>query len=452
MDFERAKLLHERGQLDEAIQIYDQLLNKNFADHGVLFYYGTAVLQQGKTGLAANLLARAIEFEPTQAAPYQNLGNAFKTEGNNRDAEAMYRMALERGETAELWTNIGGMYVNNGTPSKALEHYEKALKLNPTNKTIKFNMSFPYLELGMWEKGWDCYEAGFVSGDRKTRHYENIPEWDGSPGKTVIVWGEQGVGDEIMFASCIPDLQKVAKNVIFDCHPRLVKTFERSFGIECHGTRKTQYLDWLPSSGADASICVSTLSKMYRKSDADFPGTAFIKPDQEEVAKLRTGSKPRIGISWVGGSKQTNGNIRSMSLDKLLPILKKDADFYSLQYTPDSAKQVCELEEKYGVHVKHYPGLVECNDYDKTVNFIASMDLVISVCTTAIHAAGSLGVPCWILTPNKPTWRYGIKGNRMPWYNSVRLKRQGPNETWEMVIKRVAEELDAYLRNLPRAK
>jgi len=138
----------------------------------------------------------------------------------------------------------------------------------------------------------------------------------------------------------------------------------------------------------------------------------------------------------------TRKDLRSFKLDQLLPILSKDCDFYSLQYTPESAREVCELEEATGYRVKHFPGLVECKNYDTTINFIGSMDLVISVCTTAIHAAGALGIPCWILTPSAPAWRYGLEGEKNDWYGSVRMFRQGNGEEWSKVIERVANELD----------
>lgn len=444
MDFDHAKLLHERGQFDEAIQIYDQLLNKNFHRADVLFYYGTAALQKGQHGLAANLLKSSAEIDPKQRAVYQNLGSCFRAENKTKEAEDIYRIGIEIEETAELWSNLASLYVNNGTPEKALEMYRRALQLDPTNKSVMFNMGFPYLEMGNFKDGWRCYDLGLKSGDRKTRNY-GVPEWHGEKNKTVIVWGEQGIGDEIMFSSCIPDLKRISKRVIFDCHPRLVKTFERSFGIECHGTRKTQYLDWLKDAKADYSVCVSTLAKHFRKSVKDFPGTPYIKSESTRHA----GEKLRVGVSWAGGSKQTRQDLRSLKLDDLLPILKEDCEFYSLQYTPEAARQVCAFEEKHGIHIRHYPDLVECKDYDKTVNFVGTLDLVISVCTAVIHAAGSMGVPCWILTPSKPAWRYGVHGP-MPWYKSVRLFRQ--KDEWSPVINQVAEELHAHIRAVPRSQ
>ena len=265
MSFEQAVIHHERGEIKEAIAIYDQLLNGNFFDYRILFYYATALLQQGKSGLAANVFKQIILQDPKQQAAFQNLGNCFKYENKMKDAEDVFRLGLELGETDELWASLGGLYINNGTPHKALEYYEKGLKLNDKNDLIRFNMGLAYLELGLWELGFKNYEIGFKAGNRTGRNYHRIDPWDGSDGKTLILYGEQGLGDEIMFASCIADAVKKSKRVIFDCHPRLVETFKRSFpDVEVHGTRKNQVVDWVKTTDADAYSSITTMAMHIR--------------------------------------------------------------------------------------------------------------------------------------------------------------------------------------------
>lgn len=447
-------MFHERGDVALASKLYDQLLASDFSNTSVLLNYAIALIEQGKTGLAANLFARAAECNPpkdVQAMALAGIANCFRAENKYKEAEQMYRMSLDVLQTPETWSNLGGLFTANGTPHKAIECYEKALKLNPPNdRSIRFNLAIMYLELGLWEKGFTDYHKYLADGAGPRRQYMGIPFWSGEECKTLICYGDQGLGDEIMNASVLPDAARISKKIIFDCHPRLEKTFKRTFPeFEVHGTRKNQVLDWVPSSGAEYADALSCLPRFFRKKDEDFPRTPYLKADPEIVKKHREGStKLRIGLSWKGGHKRNRSDVRSMPLEELLPILKHDAEFYSLQYTPDgdvsSSKEVCELEEKHGIRVRHYPGLVECEDYDNTINFIASMDLVISVCTTVIHASGALGVPCWILTPSKPAWRYGLKGERHTWYGSVRMFRQKPGETWAPVIHKISEELCAF--------
>src|SRR6185312_2680137 len=269
----------------------------------------------------------------------------------------------------------------------------EALKLDPGNAIYHYNRGLQNLELGKWEQGWKDYEAGFKTSDRRGRQYGELPIWDGTDGQTVIVWGEQGIGDEIMFASCLPDILRRSKRIIFDCHPRLVALFQRSFPeAEIHGTRKQHTgVKWINDCGADAHICVSSLPLHFRNRTEDFPGTRYLQaspggPMQAWQERLR----PRIGISWMGGTHKTRADLRSIPLDQWLPILKSiDADFYSLQYGDRASRQACAFREDTGIDLRHYPGWVECRDYDRTASFVASMDLVITVNTTMHHLAGT---------------------------------------------------------------
>lgn len=451
MDFAQARIMHERGQIDEAIQAYDEMLNKDFDNIDVLFFYGTALFQRNQYGLAANILKRVLESRPTMQSAYQNLGNCFKASLDYKSATEVYKMGLALGDESQLFCCMGSMNINVGTPQEALNWYSKGLAMDPGNDIIRYNMGLAYLELGQWEKGFDFYDKGFSGGNRSVRKYGVLPEWDGNKEDTVIVWGEQGLGDEVMFASIIPDLQKNCKRVIFDCHPRLVDTFTRSFGIECHGTRKNHFLEWLPKSDATSHVSITTLAKYFRKKDKDFPGTPYLVPDEKQVSKHRRSEKLRVGISWEGGTHANRTDLRSIPLQQLEPLLEDlDVDFFSLQYTPSAAREIHALEEKTGIHLRHFPGLVETPNYDTTVNFVASLDLVITVCTSIFHVAGALGVPVWCMVPWGPAWRYGVKGETVPWYKSARLFRQAKGEDWNKVIERVQNELDK--RILQRAE
>lgn len=444
-DFAEARIKHERGHVDEAVKMYDDILNAQVGkvNHEVLFFYGTALYQQGKVGLAATVLKQCIEARPTFQSAYQNLANCYRWANDFKGAEEIYKAGLELGPSADLEACLGGLWINRGNPEKALYHYQRSLEIEPRDDLVRFNMGFCYLEMGDWKRGWPLYDLGYQTGARSNRQYLNLPVWKGEKDKTLIVWGEQGLGDEIMFASLIPDLQRICKRVIFDCHPRLVDTFKRSFpDVEIHGTRKNYNLEWVSNSDADAHCSVTTAAMYLRNDDSDFPGTPYLKADAEVVKAHRARSnRMRIGITWAGGTKGTHMHARSFPVDTLLPILEQDADFYSLQYTPSAAREVCVLEEKHGVHLAHMPGIAENQNYDATINFIASLDLVITVCTTVHHASSALGVPTWTMTPSEPAWRYGIKGTTVPWYKAARLFRQAKGEPWKVVVERVAGEL-----------
>lgn len=450
MSIEQAKTHIDRSEFPQAINELVKHLDTDFHDDLACFLLGAAHLQLGNYGLAAVFSRQAIEIRRHKNDhPFPealgNLAACFKNVQKPDAAAELWQLALEKEteptEQARFLMNLGGCYINRGTPEKALEYYDQSLALRPDLLTCVFNRAFALLELGRWEEGWKCFNSGMKSGDRKNRRYRggDIPEWDGTPDQTVIVWGEQGIGDEILFASMLPDMIGTCKRVIFDCHPRMEDLFKRSFPeITVYGTRKTMSeIPWLDEVEPDASICISSLGEFFRNRDEDFPGKPFLKADPMVIPN----GKPRIGISWKGGSKSTHQNLRSFPLEDMLPLFDAvDADWYSLQYTPDAADDVCRLQEDHGIVVHHHPGKAQCKNYDTTASFVSGLDLVITVCTAAHHLSNAIGKETWTLVPSKPAWRYGIKGEL--WYrDTARFFRQDDGESWEPCINRVAAAL-----------
>lgn len=455
---EDAHKLHLEGKIKEAEEQYVLLLNKNYDNYALLQYLGVLYTQTGRNGLAMAVLRRSLEFKPDCSETWNNLGLAYLYEHVYDMAKKCYYKALsftKEEDTAmqsKLFGNVASVSVNEGRPEQGIPDALKALKLDNTNVGAHWNLALMYLEMQNFRDGFREYEFGLLktANGKEVRHIreygwehldgtkEPTPWWDGTPGKTVVVYGEQGVGDEIMFASCIEDLRKVCKEVIFDCHPRLVRLFTDSFpGLTIHGTRKEDTVLWRDEHRINYKLAIGSLPYWFRRDG--FPHhEGYLKAHP----KPKSG-RPKIGLGWVGGSKSTRIELRSMRLPWLLPILEQDADFYSLQYG-DSSEEIAAQKIKI-----IQTGQERAEDYGECADLIAGLDLVIAVNTSAVHLAGALGVPCWTLTPNKPAWRYGVKGESMVWYPSVRQFRQG-NENWGAVIERVSNELKDYLADFRR--
>ena len=451
---DESRVLIMRGEYDAAIQTLSAFLNGDFYHDEALFMLGASLMARGQNGLGAVITSAAIDARQTKkgrAFPeaLTNLGGAYKAEHQNATAERVWLEALKHEtlpkERAKILCNLAGLYINEGQPERAIEYCDQALVEDPNNHGAHTNCGMASLELGRWSDGWKGWAHTYATGDRTKRVYPDIPEWDGSPGKTVIVWGDQGIGDEIYFASALPDMQRVCKRVILDCHPRLPALFKRSFPeIEVYGTRKDlSELSWLDGCGADAAVALGDLFTHFRNANDDWgDGARYLKA--EKMLHMREGM--RIGLSWTGGTKRTRTDLRSLPLEMLEPIIqaKPDAQWFSLQYTADAAREVCSLEERTGTRISHFPSWVECYDYDRTASFVASLDLVITVCTTVHHLGGALGVPTWTLVPSRPSWRYMVKGETLPWYKSVKLFRQSRDGDWRDPINKIAQALDAY--------
>lgn len=461
-----AKSLIVKGDVDAAIQELSLFLNGDFFHDEALMMLGALVQGKGMNGVAAVLTSAAIDARAVTNRPFpealMNLGAAYKAEHRNDIAAKVWADALAQ-ETiprarSRIMTNIAGLYINENDPEKAIAWCDRALREDPKNYGAHANRGIACLELGRWREGWAGWSHTYATGDRNLRRYGDLPVWSGTPGLHVIVWGDQGVGDEIYYASCLRDLQRVCRKVTLDCHPRLPALFARSFPeITVHGTRKDlTELEWLRDCDANAAICLADLPGILRNTDDEWSdGAAYLLPDLPSslgaLDKAPRRREPiegrpyplRIGLSWTGGTKRTRTDLRSLPIEALEPILKArpDAQWFSLQYTPDAARDVCQLEERTGIRISHFPGYVECFDYDRTASFVGSLDLVITVCTTAHHLGGALGIPTWTLVPSRPSWRYQIKGETLPWYASARLFRQEQDGDWSGPIQRIAREL-----------
>ncbi len=470
---------------------YHRLLNLHPEHPALLFGIGTIYAQTDRSGAAIAMLRQSVDRGSLGPEPWLNMAGAYKNEHKDASAAACYRKALEicdrlerrnekarrNGKTppndaAQLAANrcnalhgMASLYVNAGQPDKIIEWAEKSLAVNAADRFALWNKALGLLESGRFAEGFRLYdEAGFMAGgvkppERKIKTYGGLPKWDGLPGRTVICYGEQGVGDEIMFASMLPDLLRDCR-VIIDCDPRLQAMFRRSFP-DAEAVYPTSAWDapfpWLKDHQVDAWVPMGSLGRYYRPDLAAFPRTPFLKADPAKVERWRSEIRNqkssglpasdfrplKVGISWAGGLKKTRFDQRSMDLSAWADILRLPGiGWYSLQYHPQAADECAQVGASIGVPIHHWGDIV--NDFEELAGFLANLDLVITVNTTVVHLAGALGIPTWCLTPAMCAWRYQCQGP-MPWYGSVEMFRQQKAGEWGPVLAAVHERLAAMM-------
>ena len=446
--FEDAKKLDSEGKYLEAAIKYDQLLTQNHENPSLLCLMGSLLARDENTiGLSIVCLSLALKNwtskykNPPPAELYSNLGIAYRHSGQTDKALECYEKAVKLGPTAGTYTNYGNMFVENGDPLKAIPLLEKAVVMDPSMHLAHWNLALALLETGQWDRAWDEHEHGkFEGGARVLKKNVDLPDWDGTPGLKLIAYGEQGIGDEIMFASMLPDLLKT-NEVILDCHPRLTTLFEKSFGVKCYGTRKDKEADWIEVEKPDAMVALGSLGKFYRRSKEAFPGTPYLKVDSAP-----RGEKFRVGISWTGGRSTQRVARRTVPLAWWGSVFSNDCEFVSLQYTEGCEKEIEICNKSLGTSITQHPA-AKAEDYYELAKVVKSCDLIITVCTSLVHLAGALGVPTWVMVPRRPAWRYQNKGP-MPWYKSVRLYRQPEHDesAWFPVVGRVGLDLADLLQ------
>ena len=433
---------------------YQFCLEHDAENEIVLGALGSLYIEVGKWGLGIALLKSACRINPEEASTWNALGAGYRRCHKLTEAREAFdkscSLTTDDKMRVNIMHNMASTYINEGEAEKAIEWGNKALEIDPINQLVRFNMGLAYLELGEYAKGWDGYELGRIATTWK-RNYSHpgrmVEEWDGSPGKHVVVFGEQGVGDEILFAHAIPDLLKISKSVVIECHPRLVSIFKNSFP-ECavYGTRKDEKIDWPSNHVLDAKVPVGSLHRFFRRNASDFPvyPSGYIKPDPALVGQFAGKSgKLRVGVSWIGGTRDTHVALRSMPLENLAPILSAPGvEFVSLQYTENAGEEVAKAKAKHGWDISHDNAMNA--DLDQLFGCIAGLDLVITVLTSNVHFAGSMNVPTWCLTPIKAPWQFTQK--TMPWYPQAQLYRQAQHGQWGDVIGRMASDLKALTK------
>ena len=171
--------------------------------------------------------------------------------------------------------------MNEGVPQKAIEACTRALEIDPEHIHAWHNRGLGYLELGQWKEGWEGYGWRWQSDSVSSQnlwHKSNAKEWDGNPGQRLVIHGEQGLGDEILFSTCLPDIIPLTEKIILDLNPKLDALFQRSFPDfiidrdrpEVHGI-KSEDCSWADKHNYDCKMPVGDLAKYFRNDDADFP-------------------------------------------------------------------------------------------------------------------------------------------------------------------------------------
>ena len=448
---------------EKAFHWFNILLNTSYAvkDEKIsqlYFLVGATSLKRDHKILAMLCFQKALELDPNFLEAINNLGYVHKKMEQHDEAAFYFKKAIDIAEVAtntqedfikmkaDYYANFGSMIIARGRAQEALDIFNKGATYDPDHRLNKYNRSLAYLELGNYEDGFRDLDHGDRVDRVINRNYgqESLPFWDGTPGKRLVLIGEQGIGDEIMYCTLIKRLVKDCE-IVIDAHPRLTNLFRRSFpDIDIYGTRKDESDAWGNRYQFDAKVLMGSLPKFYFKKKEDFDTMPYLEPDPVLVEKYRKmfeemGDRPKIGISWKGGNHLTEMNNRFIPIDMFSTILKLPCDFISLQYDKNLEEYVGNFNKRHDVNLQHWPEILA--DYDETAALVKNLDFVISVPQSVVHLAGAMGTMCLQLTPFKAMWQMGVHGEDLPWYSTVASIWQDASCDWKPVLKQVEDEL-----------
>ncbi len=473
--FQRIEAALEKQDYKEAGKWLWPALDQ-FDDHPQLLFYSSHMYVQDEKYTAAYLVCKKSMDLTPNGNTAANLGAICRRLNKKEEALKWLNAAVEYdSDNKHAWNNLAATFVNEGNPWPGIEAAKKALAIDPKFNKARWNMGLMKLEAGDYETGWDDYREGLVSGERWLRVYG--PDATSPPvmlesrselrrfeqqqkrKPRVVVWGEQGIGDEIMFSTILRDLAKEAE-IIFDCHPRLIGIMQDSYGDvikEFYPTRKQEKTPWYKDAvPIDFKCSTGDLGRFYRRSRTAFQATTpFIKADEglterystslDEIARLQ--GKPdalKVGFAYTGGIIKTMRWYRSIDPMQLAPVLNHPNVMpISLQYE-DEAATIQAFTDKFGKAYLSFPAVTHAFAYEHTAALVASLDVVITVCQSVAHLSAAMGKETYVLVPERCAWRYGPPDGTEEWFfypfASVHLIRGLDAENgWDRPLARVAE-------------
>ncbi|CAK0772593.1 protein O-GlcNAc transferase [Gammaproteobacteria bacterium] len=412
---------------------------------------GNALREAGVLSDAEIHDRRAVALRPDLAGAWLNLGNTLQAAERMEEAENCFQCALTLGlEDAVL--SLGKIRYEQGRPDAAAECLAKGIQRHPDNPEMRWNLALPLLALGNLEEGWAAYEWGRQLPGKNARRegFHHFLEWDGSPlaGKTILVYAEQGVGDEILFASCLPDLLTKVGHCIIECDRRLATLYTRSFPTATVVGENRSEQGWVTelveTKAVDVEIPIGSLPRFLRKRLTDFPDrTTYLIPDPIQVEKWRARlAEPgiKVGITWR--SRLTTGT-RSRHYSRLedwgailaLPGIR----FVNLQYD-DCVEELATVQKRFGIEVLTFPELDLMNDLEGAAALSANLDLIIAAGNAAGEIAAAIGRPVWRLEASGRHWT-SLGTTLFPWHPRMRIFRQSQPGNWSEVLGRIATAL-----------
>jgi tetratricopeptide (TPR) repeat protein len=477
------ELYRQQNRFDEAIQTYQQALQLQPNHLEIMGNLGITYKTNNNLEEAIVWYRKILEIDPNSLPAWGNLGNVYQEQRKFDDALFCYQKTLNLDpDNPMTYNNMGNLYLSHNKPSDAIKYYQqsillsqkypenvptsmiidtycnlgnaltglnqiahadqayqKALQLDPTYLTGRWNRSLTLLKGGQWFAGWEHYESRV---EKYADRYPQLPKprWNGEPlnGRRLLVYWEQGYGDSIQFVRYLPYISN--GTVILVCQPALGVIFQGLAGADQvipapkeQGWKQAEFDVWTPL----LSLPLLLSKQINPPLVADIP-YLFADPNKIKAWELKINkNKFNVGIVWAGNPQHPNDQNRSCALEKFAFL----ADFPEIQ--------VHSLQKNQNIEKPTW--LIDLDqqlqDFSDTAAVLANLDLIICVDTALTHLAGALGRKTWLLLPFSPDWRWLMGGVETPWYSTIKLFRQPAIQDWDSVFESVKNELKTLLEH-----
>jgi Flp pilus assembly protein TadD len=401
----------------------------------------------------------AATIAPHMAETYNHLG--YLETGRLRFADAhgaFGRARVLKPALASAYAGLSEAHFAEGDVESAIARMRQALEISPGETHYRFRLGIQLLSVGQMEEGWERY-GWLRSKPTSVRREAEVALWNGVPGadRTLLIAADQGIGDEILHACCIPDVAADVGRVVIECDQRLVTLFQRSFPaalvhpyVRVGDRHRPEHLyDWVPESCrplfyADGAVLLSKYRGTVAQADA--AARPWLVPDPERVAGMRAaldalGPGLKVGVAWRSRRLTTFRLPHYPGIAPFEAVFEAPGvTFVSLQYGIGWEQEIAERTAPVAV----IPGLDTTNDIEGVFALVAALDLVICPSSTVGWIAASQNRPVWLLYNTPVFLEYGT--DRYPGFPSVRCFRKRQAESWRPMMDQVAEALRALSR------
>ncbi|MBS0334352.1 MAG: tetratricopeptide repeat protein [Proteobacteria bacterium] len=499
-----AVALERAGDFAHSIGAYEAAL-KLLPDHAeVANDLGRLAFRLGMAPQAEELFRHFMARYPENPEGANNLACAIRDQGRHSDAIDVLRPAIVKApEVAMLWNTMGTIVSDQGDFANAVVFFEEAIRLDPEFPKARYNRgnarlllgdtagaledcdfamagllpaderqmmrlsrSTILLNLGRVGEGWDDYEARLdPQFNDRTDFAVGLPRWAPGAdltGRRLLVVGEQGLGDEVLFGNVLPDVIGALGpdgKLMLAVEARLVPLFQRSFPqaeVSAHATyvvggRLTRVVPALETAGApDLWTPIGSLLREFRRSVTAYPSRdAYLTADPARVAHWRrelaaapTGLK--VGLLWKSAVGKDNRHRYFSPFATWAPVLaQRGVTLVNLQYG-DCAAELAQAEQDFGVKIWSPPGVDLKQDLDEVAALASALDLVVGFSNASLNIAGACGVPAFLISTPGAWPRLG-ETEAYPWYPRTRIFLPPAFGAWDAVMAEVAAALDGYV-------
>lgn len=444
------RLMFSRERWDDALACFLKAIEFKPAAVELLHNIGLCHHKHRNLEAAEMWYRRALAQRPDDPRIQIDLGNVFLDRGDLDEMIAWYRRAAAQvPQKTEAMVNVSRMLQDQGHWDESLRCCEEALVHDPLHAEARFDRSLLLLRLGRMEEGWPEYEWRFQRANRRKAypHRLSSPRWDGSifNGQTVWVHCEQGFGDTLQFVRYLPRVKERGGCVIFEAQAPLCSLLQGFPGAD---EVVALWTDGPTERPHDYHVPLLSLPGIFRTTIDRIPVCKpYLSADSRKQALWGTRLKHsglRVGIVWAGSAWHVKDRRRSCSAECFLPLASvHGVQLIGLQKGAAAAEVECQPSR-----LPFFNFGSELQDFTDTAALLSVLDLVISVDTAVAHLAGAMGKPVWVVLPFIADWRWLTDREDSPWYPSMRLFRQGRDETWPDVFQRV----EAALRGLAQSE